>query len=108
MPGRNLWNDEPDSFQDKRIPNFDSVDPNLKPMSQDAFNAGFEYQLRGNAMLSVNYAHTNLRRTIEDLGVLVARLRGIQVRQPRRRHCRDDEPVRVDAGVQYAEAEAAV
>jgi Carboxypeptidase regulatory-like domain/TonB-dependent Receptor Plug Domain len=71
-PGRNLWNDEPDSFQDKRIPNFDSVDPNLKPMSQDAFNAGFEYQLRGNAMLSVNYAHTNLRRTIEDLGVLVA------------------------------------
>ncbi len=39
MPGRNLWNDDPNSFQDKRIPNFDTVDPNLKPMSQDAFNA---------------------------------------------------------------------
>ena len=42
MPGRNLWNDDPDSFQDKRIPNFDTVDPDLKPMSQDAFNAGAE------------------------------------------------------------------
>ena len=71
MPGRNLWNDNPDSFQDKRIPNFDTVDPNLKPMSQDAFNAGAEYQLRGNMTVQVNYAHANLRRTIEDLGVLV-------------------------------------
>ena len=71
MPGRNLWNDDPDSFQDKRIPNFDTVDPNLKPMSQDAFNAGAEYQLRGNMTFQVNYAHANLRRTIEDLGVLV-------------------------------------
>ena len=71
MPGRNLWNDDPDSFQDKRIPNFDTVDPDLKPMSQDAFNAGAEYQLRGNMTFQVNYAHANLRRTIEDLGVLV-------------------------------------
>jgi len=39
-------------------------------MSQDAFNAGVEYQLKGNTVLTVNYAHTNLRRTIEDLGVL--------------------------------------
>jgi hypothetical protein len=71
MPGRNLWNDDPNSFQDKRIPNFDTVDPNLKPMSQDAFNAGAEYQLHGNMTVQVNYAHANLRRTIEDLGVLV-------------------------------------
>ena len=40
-------------------------------MSQDAFNAGAEYQLRGNMTLQVNYAHANLRRTIEDFGVLV-------------------------------------
>ena len=50
--------------------NFDSVDPNIKPMSQDAFNGGVEYQLKGNATLSVNYTHSDLRQTIEDLGVL--------------------------------------
>jgi Carboxypeptidase regulatory-like domain/TonB-dependent Receptor Plug Domain len=70
LPGRNLWTPEAGSFRDLRIPNFDTVDPNLKPMSQDAMNAGFEYQLKGNATLTVNYTHTNLRRTIEDLGVL--------------------------------------
>ena len=48
MPGRNLWTDEPGSFRDLRVPNFDSTDPNLKPMSQDAFNAGMEYQLKQN------------------------------------------------------------
>jgi hypothetical protein len=70
MPGRNLWSSDPDSFRDRRVPNFDSVDPNIKPMSQDAVNAGLEYQLRGEATLQVNYTHTNLVRTIEDLGVL--------------------------------------
>ena len=70
LPGRNLWSADPNSFRDRRVPNFDSVDPNIKPMSQDALNAGAEYQLRGNATLTVNYTHNNLRRTIEDLGVL--------------------------------------
>jgi hypothetical protein len=60
-----------DSFRDFRIPNFDSTDPNLKPMMQDAFNAGVEYQLKANATLTVNYTHSSLRRTIEDMGVLV-------------------------------------
>jgi hypothetical protein len=71
MPGRNLWNDEPDSFRDRRVPNFDSTDPNLKPMSQDALNVGTEYQLNSATVFTVNYSHANLRRTIEDLGVLV-------------------------------------
>jgi hypothetical protein len=70
MPGRNLWTDEAGGFRDLRLPNFDTVDPNLKPMSQDALNVGMEYQIRGNATLTVNYVHTDLRRTIEDLGVL--------------------------------------
>jgi hypothetical protein len=70
LPGRNLWTPEAGSFRDLRIPNFDTVDPNLKPMSQDALNAGFEYQLKGNQTVTVNYTHSNLRRTIEDLGVL--------------------------------------
>jgi hypothetical protein len=72
MPGRDLWDPSvSDSFRDFRIPNFDSTDPNLKPMMQDAFNAGLEYQLKANAMLTVNYTHSSLRRTIEDMGVLV-------------------------------------
>ena len=70
MPGRNLWSDEPGSFQDLRVPNFDTVDPNLKPMSQDAFNVGSEYQLNQNTVFTASYVHNELRRTIEDLGVL--------------------------------------
>jgi Carboxypeptidase regulatory-like domain/TonB-dependent Receptor Plug Domain len=70
LPGRNLWTPEAGSFRDRRVPNFDTVDPNIKPMSQDAMNAGFEYQLQGNQTVSVNYSHSTLRRTIEDLGVL--------------------------------------
>jgi hypothetical protein len=70
LPGRNLWSSEADSFRDRRVPNFDSVDPNIKPMSQDAFNGGMEMQLKGNATLTVNYTHSELRQTIEDLGVL--------------------------------------
>ena len=56
----------------------------------------------------VNYAHANLRRTIEDLGVLVNGSEEYKYTQPRRRHCRDDEPVGDDAGLRHAEAEAAV
>lgn len=70
MPGRNLWSNAEGSFRDRRVPNFDSVDPDLEPMSQDAFNGGVEMQLRGNATLTVNYTHSDLRNTIEDLGVL--------------------------------------
>ncbi len=49
----------------------DVFDPNMKPMSQDSFSAGFEYQLRPTTVLAVNYIHNNLIRTIEDVGRLV-------------------------------------
>jgi hypothetical protein len=71
LPGRNLWTSEPDSFRDQRIPSFDAIDPDLKPMSQDNMNVGVEYQLRDQMVFSANYVHSSLRRTIEDLGVLV-------------------------------------
>ena len=71
LPGRNLWTSDAGSFRDQRIPNFDSTDPNLKPMSQDNLNAGMEYQLKQNMTLTVNYTHNSLKRTIEDMGVLV-------------------------------------
>jgi hypothetical protein len=71
--GRNLWTSEADSFQDHRVPSFgeESIDPDLKPMSLDAFNAGVEYQLSPNSVVGVNYVHTRLIRTIEDLGTVV-------------------------------------
>jgi hypothetical protein len=74
-PGNNLWtggNSTPNSYRDRRVPNFNSVDPNIKPMSQDEFNVGTEFQLNPTTALTVNYVHNNLRRTIEDIGSLDA------------------------------------
>ena len=69
-PGRNLWSADPDSFRDRRVPNFDSVDPDLKPMSQDSLNIGFEHQLAPRTTFRVDYVRNTLNRTIEDVGVL--------------------------------------
>jgi hypothetical protein len=73
LTGTNLWTDAADSYKDHRIPSFgaDVVDPNLKPMSQDTFQVGGEYQLSASTVVGVNVIRGNLRRTIEDLGVLV-------------------------------------
>jgi outer membrane receptor protein involved in Fe transport len=68
MPGRNLWSNVPGSTQDHRSDVL--VDPNLKPMSQDNFNFGGEFQLGERSVLRVSYIGTRLRRTIEDLGTL--------------------------------------
>jgi hypothetical protein len=72
LTGRNLWTNEPDSFKDSRVPSFgdDVVDPNMKPMAQETYNVGFDYQL-GRTVLGVNVVRTNLLRTIEDIGTLV-------------------------------------
>ena len=58
---------------DWRIPAFapDVLDPDVKPMSQDSFSGGFEYQIAPTTVLAVNYIHNNLIRTIEDVGLLV-------------------------------------
>jgi carboxypeptidase family protein/TonB-dependent receptor-like protein len=73
LTGRNLWNGEPDSFKDHRIPSFgaDVVDPDMKPMSQDTYNVGAEYQVSNNTVIGLNFVRTNLLRTIEDVGTLV-------------------------------------
>jgi hypothetical protein len=70
MPGRDLWG-SPEGYRDRRVPNFDSVDPAIKPMSQDSFNLGLELQVREGAVATVNVVHNRLVRTIEDIGVLV-------------------------------------
>jgi hypothetical protein len=70
LPGRDLWGSA-SGFRDRRVPNFESVDPAIKPMSQDSISAGVEYQLGRNSVLTVNYIHNDLVRTIEDIGLLV-------------------------------------
>jgi hypothetical protein len=73
MPGRDLWNPGVNLFRDRRVPSFGSnqIDPDLKPMSQDQFTAGVDYQWSKDVVLGARYLHNDLRRTIEDLGVLV-------------------------------------
>jgi hypothetical protein len=70
MPGRDLWGSASGN-RDRRVPSFDTIDPDIKPMSQDSFNAGVEYQLGPTSVFTVNYIHNNLVRTIEDIGLLV-------------------------------------
>ena len=75
LPGRNIWSNiasGPGSYRDRRVPAFDLVGKGIKPMSQDNMNFGVEYQLNPQTVFRGNYVHTNLRRTIEDLGALDA------------------------------------
>jgi hypothetical protein len=73
QPGRSLWDPaNPSAVRDRRVPSFDTVDPNIKPMSQDATNVGIEYQINPTTVFGATYVHNNLRRTIEDIGSLDA------------------------------------
>lgn len=71
LPGRNLFNG---AYQDWRIPSFGSeqLDPNIKPMSDTLANAGIEYQIRPNVVVSARYTMNHLREAIEDIGTLDA------------------------------------
>jgi len=72
MPGKDLWDPAtPNSFRDRRVPNFDSTDPEIKPMYQTSTNAGVEFQVSPTSVLGVHYVHNYLGRTIEDMGGLV-------------------------------------
>jgi len=70
MPGRDLWGSA-SGVRDRRVPNFESVDPEIKPMSQDSYSVGAEYQLGPTTVLTANWVHNELVRTIEDIGLLV-------------------------------------
>ena len=71
MPGADLWI-VPGSFRDRRVPNFDSTDPDIKPMYQDSTSVGTEYQIGSDMVFGAHYVHNNLGRTIEDIGALDA------------------------------------
>jgi len=71
MPGRDLWNPGAAEFRDRIVPQFDStsIDPGIKPLAQDQWNIGFDYQWNSSTVTGVRYLHQNLIRTIEDLAV---------------------------------------
>jgi hypothetical protein len=70
LPGRNVWSGP--TFRDRRTVDFSLVGKDIKPMSQDNMNIGVEYQIAPQTVFRGAYVHTNLRRTIEDLGFLDA------------------------------------
>ena len=70
MPGNDFWGG-PTGFRDLRATAILNTDPNIKPMYQDSFNGGVDYQLSATMALGIHYIHNNLGRTIEDMGALV-------------------------------------
>ncbi len=44
------------------------VDPNLKPLTQEEFTAGYERELQGNHLLGIRYSYKNILHAIEDAG----------------------------------------
>ena len=71
LSGKNIWSDVTGSSRDRRVPNFDTVIPGIKPMYSDLINAGAEIQLNPLTVFRAGYVRNSLGRTIEDLGVLV-------------------------------------
>jgi hypothetical protein len=69
-PGRDLWR-TPGGCRDRRLDSIQNVDPDLKPMSQDSYSAGFDFEVNPRTVATIHYVHNNLNRTIEDLGALV-------------------------------------
>ncbi|HTY63645.1 MAG TPA: hypothetical protein VMG30_15460 [Acidobacteriota bacterium] len=69
MPGNNLVPGG-DPYIDYRIPSFgsDSIDPGTKPMYQTTAVIGGEYQLGTGTTIGVNWVHSRVDRTIEDMG----------------------------------------
>ncbi|MCW5978708.1 MAG: TonB-dependent receptor [Bryobacteraceae bacterium] len=68
MPGTNLWTTG--EFRDRRVPGFQYLDLDVKPMSVHAMNFGVEYEIQPQTVFSGRYVQSKLIRTIEDLGAL--------------------------------------
>ena len=70
MPGRDVWGSS-SGFRNLRAASFEATDPNIKPMFQDSTNVGLDYQVNATTVVSANYVHNSLTRTIEDFSALV-------------------------------------
>ena len=71
LPGQNLWSSVTGSSRDRRVPNFNTVAPGIKPMSTNQTNVGAEIQLSPTMVFRAGYTRTSLDRTIEDQGSIV-------------------------------------
>ncbi len=72
LPGSDLWNPAvTDSFRNRRVTGFETIDPKIKPMGTDNINGGVEFRIGSGTVVRAGYVHTRIIRTIEDLGVLV-------------------------------------
>jgi hypothetical protein len=70
-PGRDVWAPNPGACRDRRVPSFaSSIEPDMKPMSQDSVSGGVDYQLNRNSTVTVHFVHNLLHQTIEDIGFL--------------------------------------
>ena len=56
---------------DFRAPSFDTVDPNMKPMTQQEISLGLEKRLREDLALSMRFVNKHLLWAIEDVGILL-------------------------------------
>jgi len=68
LPGTNLV---PFDHVDWRLPGFEYLDAGVKPMSSETTNAGVEWEFMKGMVFSGRYVRSKLKRTIEDMGVLV-------------------------------------
>ena len=66
MPGTNAWA----PFRNRRVPGFQYLDPNVKPMSTDNSNLGVEWAVQPQTVLTARFVRNHLNRTIEDFGAL--------------------------------------
>ncbi len=48
----------------------DAIDPNLKPMEQEEFQLGADWQWTNTSVLGIRYVNKSLKNTIEDIGYL--------------------------------------
>jgi hypothetical protein len=71
LPGKNIWSDVTGSSRDRRVLDFDTVAPGIKPMSTDQMNAGAEFQINSTTVVRAGWVRNALHRTIEDQGALV-------------------------------------
>jgi hypothetical protein len=69
FPGRKLL-PAPYTF-DFRAPSFDTVDPDLRPMTQQEISFGLEKRLKEDLALSVRLVNKHLLWAIEDVGILL-------------------------------------
>ncbi len=58
-------------LQNKRIPSFNLVQPNMKPYSKMELSLGYQKMLKDDLSLTVRFLHNRILNAIEDIGVKI-------------------------------------